>query len=251
MKLLDFMIVGAQKCGTTALAEFLNQHSRIQMARDKEVHLFDSLEFSPDWTPHEISAHYQNYFHPPKKCQILGEATPIYLYLPEIASQLAKYNPMLKVIVLMRDPVERAYSQYRMERDRGNESIPFGLALLLEGFRLLRDSKSREEESSVRRHSYRSRGLYSRQLDNLWKHFPREQVLVVSNEALRNDHQITLDQVFDFLEIPAENISPRTIFSQDLDLGEVPVSAYLLRKSYIQEFNRLDDRVGFSIDRWR
>ena len=245
------MIVGAQKCGTTALSEFLNQHSRIQMAEGKEVHLFDSDAFDILWSPQEISERYEQFFAVPEEGQLLGEATPVYLFFPEIAGQLASYNPELKIIVVLRDPVERAYSHYRMERGRGNESKPFWLALLLESFRLKRDPNPRDEMSSLRRHSYRTRSLYSDQLANLLSHFPEEQVLVIGSDNLRHDHQVTLAKIFEFLELPDEQIESKEVFSQPGNLSAVPVSAYFLRKSFRPELEKLSRMVDFPVSDWR
>jgi len=245
------MIVGAQKCGTTALSEFLNQHSRIRMAEGKEVHLFDSDAFDSRWSPQEITERYEKFFPVPGEDRLLGEATPVYLFFPEIAGQLASYNPELKIIVVLRDPVERAYSHYRMERGRGNESKPFWLALLLESLRLKNDRNPRDEMSSLRRHSYRTRGLYSDQLANLLSHFPEEQVLVIGSDNLRHNHQVTLARVFEFLELPDEHIEPKEVFSQPGSLSAVPVSAYFLRKSFKSDLEKLSRMVDFPVDDWR
>ena len=245
------MIVGAQKSGTTALSEFLDQHPKIQMALGKETHLFDGKKFDDNWSADEISNKYECYFPNSASADLMGEATPIYLYFPEIAERLSNYNPDLKLILILRDPTERAYSHYLMEYERGNESKPFWLALLLESYRIARDDNPRDESSSQRRHSYRSRGCYTRQLENLLNHFPQQQILVLRNEELRCDHAETLKRVFDFLGVPETQIESRTIFSQGSALSDVPVSSYLLRKSYHSELNALEQIVPFSVDVWR
>ena len=116
--MLGFMLVGAQKCGTTALAHFLSQHPEIEMASPKEVHLFDSSTYSRGWSGQRIDEHYRPHFEQRAGAAIRGEATPIYMFLPGIASELKRYNPDLKLIVLLRDPVERAISHYYMEKNR-------------------------------------------------------------------------------------------------------------------------------------
>lgn len=251
MKKLDFMIVGAQKCGTTALSEFLDQHPKIQMAQGKETHLFDGKQFDSKWSADEISNEYESFFPESANADLMGEATPIYLYFPEIAERLTKYNPDLRLIVILRDPTERAYSHYLMEYERGNESKPFWLALLLENYRIAQDENPRDESSSLRRHSYRSRGCYARQLENLLSHFPQEQILVLRNEELRDDHAETLKRVFEFLGVPEAQVESRTVFSRESTLSEVPVSSYLLRRSYQRELNVLEQMVHFSVEAWR
>ena len=98
----------------------------------------------------------------------LRGATPIYLFLPAVAGELKRYNPGLKLIVLLRDPVERAISHFYMEKNRDKEHLPLWLALLAEPFRLRRREDASHVDSHLRRHAYRRRGLYSLQLRNLY-----------------------------------------------------------------------------------
>ena len=233
--LLDFMIVGAQKGGTTALAHFLAQHPAIGMARQKEVHLFDAPDFSPDWTPAQIDARYAPSFAHCSGAAIRGEATPIYLFLPAVAGRLKRYNPALKLIVLLRDPVERAISQHRMERARGNEHLPLWLALLSEPVRLRLPGDAGHRDSHLRRHSYRRRGLYTGQLRNLYRFFDRERVLIVRTEDLRQRHHLVLRRVFAFLRVADDIlIAPRIVFAGKRGRRH-RIAAWLLRLSYLAE----------------
>ena len=102
------------------------------MSSRKEVRLFDAPEYSSDWTPEQIDEHYRPYFEHCSGARVRGETTPIYLFFPEIARELERYNLELKLIVLLRDPVERAISHYYMERNRDAERLPLWLALLCE-----------------------------------------------------------------------------------------------------------------------
>lgn len=197
--LVDFMVIGAQKCGTTALASFLAAHPEIGMAAPKETHLFDDPDYGPDWTRTDVDARYAECFDHSARTRLRGEATPVYLYFPETAAELARYNPDLKVIVLLRDPAERAVSHYYMQRARGAERRPFWLALLLEPFVLRLDGAPRRKGSPTRERGYRARGLYGRQLANLYRHLPRDRVLVVRQADLLADHDGVLRTVFEFL----------------------------------------------------
>ena len=141
------------------------------MASPKEVHLFDSPKYSDDWTPEQIDERYRSFFDHCGDVSIRGEATPIYMFLPEIARELARYNPELKLLVLLHDPVERALSHYYMEKNRGKEHRPLWLALAKEPFRLRRCKGARAYGSEMRVFSYRRRGLYSLQLRNLYRFF--------------------------------------------------------------------------------
>ena len=232
------MIVGAQKCGTTALAHFLAQHPAIAMAAPKEAHLFDAPDYSPAWTPAEIDARYASSFAHAGGAALRGEATPIYLFLPGIARELRRYNPDLKLIVLVRDPVERAISHYYMERNRERERRPLWLALLAEPFRLRRRDPARRD-AALRAHSYRRRGLYSLQLRNLYRCFHPRRVLVVRAEDLRRRHDEVLRRVFVFLGVDdGVRIAPEIVYATDRRGRRHRLASGLLRLSYLAEHRR-------------
>ena len=241
---VDFMIVGTQKGGTTALSRFLARHPRIGMASE-EGHLFDSPGYSAAWTPRQIDERYRRRFDPGAGGadgggSVLGESTPIYMYLDEVPAQLARYNPDLKVVVALRDPVERAVSHYDMERGRGKETLPLWLALLAEPWRIGKCREPQAPESAVRRHSYRSRGLYSRQLRNLYRVFPRERVLVIRSEDLLDRHDAVLDGVFAFLGVSMGVSVPReVVFKGERDARKHRLARFLLRVSFLLESARL------------
>ena len=298
--LVDFMIAGAQKCGTSALAHFLAQHPQISMSSVKEVHLFDAPDYSPDWTPQQIDERYRPWFtHSPEAAEgtpttegtpiqegtpavttegtptvvgtpavmgtlpgkgtptsdvkmvsggesapveplMRGETTPIYLLLPEIAAELKRYNADLKLIVLVRDPVERAISHYYMAKERDYEHLPLWLALLSEPWRLRGCRNPRATDSAWRRHSYRRRGLYSVQLQNLWRHFDASQVLILRSGDLARRHGEVLQQVFEFLNVRAHpGIEAETVFEGERGGRRHRTISWLLRLSYLPEFARM------------
>ena len=238
-RLIDFMILGAQKAGTSALAHFLAQHPAIVMT-SREGHVFDSPEYSNAWTAEEIEERYRRLLETRHASAVCGESTPIYLFLPEIAAELRRYNPALKVLVILRDPVERALSHYAMERSRGKEHRPLWFALLAERWRLRRCADPRGPESAARRHSYRARGIYSVQLRNLYAAFPSDQVLVLRSEDLRSRHHETLENVFAFLGVSVSvRIPPETVFRGTGLGGKHTVARWLLRVSYAAESRRL------------
>lgn len=237
---LDFVVAGAQKCGTTALWEYLNAHPEVGMSSPKEVHLFDGPDYSPEWSPEEIDQRYARRFSHCPDVKVRGEATPVYLYFPEVASELQRYNPKLKLIVLLRDSAERAISHYYMGKARGREQASLWRALLVEPWRLRRCANPREWGSLTRVCSYRSRGLYSLQLRNLLRHFPRHQVLILRSEELLLDQPAVLRRVFGFLGVADDWVMPNAIVHSGEQHGKRrhPVLSWLLRLSYLAERRR-------------
>ena len=238
---VDFMIVGVQKGGTTALGQFLAQHPSIGMAEPKEVHLFDAEDYAADTPVADLDKRYRRRFAHCTAARIRGEATPTYLFFPEIAPALKRYNPALKLIVLLRDPAQRALSAHRMQRIRGRERLPFALALLAEPWRLLQDRHPRGHRSATREHAYRRRGLYAAQLENLYAAFDPSQVLVLRSEDLRRHHEAILRRVFRFLgvEQPATLPPPAIVFPTEHQDGRHRLACALLRLSYASANRRL------------
>lgn len=244
--LVDFMIIGAQKCGTTALGQFLGKHPEIGMSSQKEVHLFDAPDYVPGTPVADIDAGYRKYFADDAATLVRGEATPSYMYLG-VAAEVKRYNPDLKLIVLLRDPVERALSEYYMQKRRGRETRPLWLAVLLEPWRLGRDRDPWRERSPTREHGYRRRGLYSLQLRAIFRHFERDRVLVVRRTDLLNDHDATMHGVLAFLGVSATvGIARAVVFAGEEPRRPHRLARALLKLSYVLEFRRLR-RLGIAV----
>lgn len=238
--MVGFMIVGAQRCGTTALARCLSRHPQIEMSSRKEMHLFDRTDYCTSWTPQQIDAVYRTAFTKDDRALIRGEATPIYLFFPEIARELSRYNPNLKLIVLLRDPVERAISGYYLEKNRGLETKPLWLSLLLEPFRLWRCPDARAPRSFTRLYAYRRRGLYSYQLRNLLRFFHPRQVLIVRTCHLSDHHPAVMRRVFAFLGVNEQvRIGPERLNHADRSGRTHQVVSWSLRLLYMAEFARM------------
>ncbi len=206
------------------------------MSSPKEAHLFSRADYSPHWSPAYIDELYAPFFKHCGGAKLRGEATPIYMFLPDVAGELKRYNPALKLIVLLRDPAERAISNYYMQRAEGRERAPLWRALLAEPWRLWRCKEPRGKGSAYRRHSYRARGLYSLQLRNIYRHFPPRQVLVLSSRELLEDHASVLRRVFAFLGVEDVQMRPRIVLSGDrFGKQDHPLIKALLRASYVFE----------------
>lgn len=140
------------------------------------------------------------------------------------------------MIVLLRDPVERAISHYLMEAERGNEGLSPLMAMLREPQRLADGRGDRCENSSWRLHSYQDRGHYRRQLLNLYRSFPRDQVLVLRSETLWNRHAESLRRVHAFLGVAAQSVLPereRIFASNGAGMGVRLARAFLRARLYL------------------
>ena len=193
-KRIDFLIGGAQKGGTTALAGLLDRHPSVRMANRKEVHFFD--DGGQDWT-HPDYGSFHCWFRPVKPgAPVYGEATPVYLFLPEALHRIHRYNPAIRFVICLRHPTFRAHSQWRMETARGDETLSFAEAISPAGRerQLLGDREARL-------FSYLERGLYGRQLRQLFALFPRENVHILRTDRLWQDSAGCLADICRFLGI--------------------------------------------------
>ena len=181
----DFLVIGTQKGGTTSLYSYLTAHRHVSPALTKEIHYFDFHYGCGD-------AWYRAHFVPAAwlsaRRKMTGEASPGYLFNPYTPARVAAFASEVKLIVMLRHPVERAFSHYQMSVRRGRETLSFGEALDRESERLLGERRQLGSEAafaqgfSHRNHSYLTRGHYAEQLERWLEHFPREQLLVLESE---------------------------------------------------------------------
>ncbi|MFV0299940.1 MAG: sulfotransferase family protein [Paracoccus sp. (in: a-proteobacteria)] len=186
--LVNFMIVGVQKAGTTALHHFLSRHPDIFMPAKKELHFFNQ-DRETDWSAPDYAPYHQH-FADASGYPLRGEATPAYCFMPQAAARIHAYNPAARIILMLRDPVSRAHSQWRMEVTRGKEDLSFSQAI--------REGRQREGYSRLH-HSYVERGFYLGQIQRLHGLFGQDQCLILLNDDLRDDLQGVLDRCWRFL----------------------------------------------------
>lgn len=207
---IGFVIGGVQKAGTTALATYLAGHPQLALPDGKEAHVFDDPAYC-GWDTERIEREYERHFTRAYPGALRGDATPIYVFHPVLVQRIAAYNPAMRWILLLRDPCERALSHYAMERARGNESWPAWAALVLERWRLRGHGDDWSAASPLRRWSYRARGSYARQIAELLRHFPADQVLVVHSTELRAAHAPVLHRICGFLGVQPFQAAPPAI----------------------------------------
>ncbi len=193
----DFLVIGAQKAGTTALYAYLRWHPGITGPSWKEVSYFDRHWWrGPAW--------YRGQFPVGAGDQLVGEASPSYLFHPLAPGRARSLLPGVKLIALVRNPVDRAYSQYQHEVALGREALSFEEALAAE------DERTRGEVERLLTdprafshawwdHTYAARGRYAEQLERWLAAFPREQLLVVATEELGERPAETYGSILAFL----------------------------------------------------
>src|SRR6266852_6085276 len=185
---LDFILAGAQKSGTTALHYFLEKHPNIAMGDQQEMHFFDNDKIFSGSVDYELL---HKHFPPVTPSTIAGECTPIYIYWKPAIERIWKYNPKIKLLIILRNPVDRAFAHWNMLRFKGREPLDF--------FDAVREEQARitgAPPAEARRFAYVDRGFYGRQLARLFKFFPREQVKVAKFEEFKENQRETLGSIF-------------------------------------------------------
>lgn len=196
----DAVILGAMKSGTSSLHDHLVQHPGVISPLRKEVHYFDlNFERGESW--------YRAHFGRSGAAGLNLDSSPYYLYHPAVPRRLQALLPRARLIVLLRDPVRRAYSHYWHERHTGRETLSFEEAIAAEEGRL-GDAHQRLGDGTLQRSfahqhfSYLARGRYAEQLERWLALFPREQLLVLRFEDLARDPLAVLDVTRNFLGLP-------------------------------------------------
>jgi hypothetical protein len=186
---IDFIVAGVQKAGTTALDRMLRCHPQIQMASVKETHFFDNEAIH--WAGPSYST-YHSHFDWSATPRVRGEATPIYSYWPGSIERIRAYSPNIKLIIILRHPVYRAFSHWRMERSRGWENLAFSDAI--------RSGRSRFQ-GAHRVYSYVERGFYARQIERVLSLFSRKDLLFLKTEEIWNHTEDRLHKITSFLGV--------------------------------------------------
>ncbi len=202
------IIVGVMKGGTTSLFRYLEQHPQMVASFDKEVHFFD-VNFKKGllWYSRQFPLN-QSLRRGIDKSELLNfEASPFYIFHPYALRRIAETLPSVKLIALLRDPVDRAYSHYQQITRKGKEDLSFDEAIAKEPARIggIREKMLLDENFKkyhYTRYSYLARGRYIEQVQEMYRLFPKEQILILKSEDLFADVPLTMKEVFQFLEIP-------------------------------------------------
>lgn len=249
----DFLIIGAQKSGTTSLYNYLSMHPGVITAFRKELNFFD-------FGFHRGSLWYKSYFptlfYKRHKQTVLGtdkvltgEATPQYLFHPLAPERVKKMVPNAKFIIMLRNPIDRAYSHYYHQKVRNQEELSFETALEAEPERLKGErEKAREKvkygSSKLMSYSYLARGLYAEQVENWLTYFHADQFLILSYEDFIEKTPTVFAQVLSFLELdPFDQVKFRP-FNTNNYQNLAPETREKLKAYFKPHNERLYELVG-------
>jgi hypothetical protein len=251
----SFLIVGAQRGGTSSMKRALSQHPAVfDPILHKEVHYFD-LAY------HRGLGWYRSRFPLQAREWMAGtpavafESTPYYMFHPLAPERIARDLPDVKLLVLVRDPTERAYSAHAHELFLRYETEPFERALELEATRLEGEAERIVNEQgyasfSHQHHAYRARGQYAEQLERLESVFGHERIHVVDSEAFFAKPEPIYDAVLEFLGLPHRGYPP---FERYNARARAPMSS-TVRAALDEHYRPYDERLAKWLGRdpsWR
>jgi hypothetical protein len=241
----DYIVIGTQRGGTSSLYNYLVQHPAVGRAQTKELRFFDRYYGKGvDWYRACLpSAASRERLRRRSGLElVVGEASPDYLFSPHAPMRVHELLPAVKLIVLLRDPVERAWSGYRHEVELGHETLPFEEAVERESERLERELERMLEDPmywSVARQrcSYLARGRYLEQLRNWMELFPRERLLVLRSEDFYANQAAVYRTVQEFLGLPPFDLGRYATYNATRSAGMEPAMRARL-SSYFRLHNR-------------
>ena len=196
---VDFFIVGAPKAGTTSLYHYLNEHPQVEMSSQKEPDYFS------DKAIHEQKMYYaKNRVNTldkyealflQKESMVYGEGSVSYLFYDNVAEDIKKYNPNAKIIIMLRNPIERAFSHYLMD---------YRLGLISDSFENIIAKKSKHKNAHLFYQQYIEVSKYATQIQRYLDFFEKENILFIDYKDFKKNVSKTVDQVYNFLNISAD-----------------------------------------------
>jgi hypothetical protein len=235
----SLLIIGAQRSGTTSLFHYLVQHPDVLAPLGKELHYFDfhyarGLRWYRGRFP---------YSHQLRRGALTLDASPYYLMHPLVPRRAAQLLPEVKLVALLRNPVDRALSHYQHELRDGRESLSFAEAIAQEAERLDGEEERLQTDPGYysynhHRYAYTRRGLYLQQLRRWTQHFPRAQLLVMQSEALFRDPVAATARVHDFLGLRPHRLAHHEPFLQGNYQRAMPAELRARLCGYFEPHNR-------------
>ena len=250
----SLFIIGVQKGGTTSLVNYLNSHPQIITAQRKDVFYFNNaIHYAKgiNWYKAHFALSVYKWLYDKKKGTnaITFDGTPNYFDEPMAAQRLHETFPQAKLVLLLRNPIERAWSNYQMAKRFGFEELSFKEALDLEQERL--DAEVRQEKNEkyhnyiYQRLTYKRRGVYINYLKNWTEKFPSKQLLIIKSEDLFENAKETYARITDFIGIDRDPDLKFEIFNKGNHVNEIDPNIREELRLYYEPFNKeLYDFIG-------
>jgi Sulfotransferase domain len=249
----QFVIIGGGRSGTNSLYNYLNAHPDVRRWLPiAEFHFFDlNFDRGMRWYRGHFPARASAAIAGRRtgRKQITGEATPYYIFHPLAPHRIATYLPGVKLFVVLRNPVERAYSHYRHEVALGRETLSFNEALDRESERLDGEESRMLADPSYlsynhQRYSYVARGIYADQLTRLFSLFPREDVMLILNDDLLAEPAEVCRKAVAFLDLPPHAMSSFPRYNMGRPGSMDPLIRQRLVEGFADSNARLRDWLG-------
>jgi len=196
---VDFFIVGAPKAGTTSLYHYLSEHPQVEMSSQKEPDYFSDKAINEQgmyYGKNRVNTldKYESLFVQ-KESVVYGEASVSYLFYENVAEDIKKYNPNAKIIIMLRNPIERAFSHYLMD---------YRLGLISDSFENIIAKKSKHKNAHLFYQQYIEVSKYATQIQRYLDFFEKENILFIDYEDFKKNVSKTVGKVYSFLNISAE-----------------------------------------------
>jgi hypothetical protein len=235
----NFLIIGVQKGGTTSLYEYLAKHPGVVPALKKEVKFFDlNYDKGMDWYRSHFPFAYKT-----RGGKITGESSPYMIFHPLAPQRVATHLPYARLIALLRDPVDRAYSHYQMNVRTGREHLSFEEALDKESERLagMDEIIQRDEDASLYNHvsfSYLAKGRYSEQLERWYANFAKDHILILPSEEFFTQPAISYRKAAKFLGLADWDLPAYHAYNPGKYNKEISPKTYQFLVDYFRPHNQ-------------
>ena len=193
---VDFFIVGAPKAGTTSLFHYLNEHPQVEMSSQKEPDYFSDNAIHEQgiyYAKNRVNTldKYESLFEQ-KESVVYGEGSVSYLFYDNVAEDIKNYNPNAKIIIMLRNPIERAFSHYLMD---------YRLGLISDSFENIISKKSNHKNAHLFYQQYIEVSKYANQVQRYLDFFDKENILLIDYGDFKKNVSETVDQAYHFLDI--------------------------------------------------
>ena len=250
----NFIIIGAMKSGTTSLSYNISEHPCVTPPKLDEIVFFDvNFDLGFNWYRSFFTSKYhKNKIISNYGVFSTGDDTPFYFWREDAAERIKKYLPKTKFIVLLRNPIDRAYSNYMDEVIRNEHSNNFEKDIDLEIKLILKEKDYNLSKNNFERYSrnpsHIAKGFYAEQLSMWFRHFEKDNFLIISSEKLITNPKLTMSKVYNFLELPSYTIQfPQIKKQKNYPLMNSDTSEFL--KNFYQPYNeKLFDLINTRFD---